>query len=1042
MASGADPNPLENDTTAVICPAQGEERWWVFLVTSSLIYIISLSLCSITYCLYWVIINKYKLISSEEMGTSDNLNTRNRSCFIFFRKFTRQLISGHTIPGKLLITITLICNVIYILLSIFRTYSPSSAEECFSLFNEPAKIAELVVVIELILYAIVRFLAADNIVSYWLNVYTIVDVFTLPHIFVSIALGVDWIGLRSLRFICMTQMTTVLSFTPFLYSQDALDVITLLIYFLILWLTSSGIIHLVETQGDPWRKFENSNDSPILVYVYYIMVTMSTVGYGDILPLTDLGRTFMTFFIVAGLAFFAAILPKLVDVTSHFYSKNQYAKFDTTRVLRHVIVCGHITATTAEDFLDDFLHPDRGDSLTHVLFVSPERPDSDLKTVLRSRFSRVQFLLGTVLNGECLINSKIHLAAAVFILANKYTDNPLEEDNASLLRVVSIKNVTSKIPIIIQVLHSFSKKQVFNIGGWKVGQDVALCLNELKLGLLAQSCLLPGFSTLIGNLFYTSTFHESTKYSPNESWKRGYIKGVSNEIYSSVFSQGFDGKTFHEAAWICYNKLNLTLFALEHIEEENGCYHYYVNPSPLTRPDIQIKSNVMLGYFIAPDQTAVSVVSTYCECCPGHKHIAPKENNQDRRMNIRQLRRTVSPDQFLELGPVGDNLMPTSATKKRASYMVSRSCSDDNTTLKQSTVGEITPRDDPARVGQEEEDPVRSNKKTELLSDDEGDDKEEEEEEEEEVVVEEGDIMESNFQHRVHVNRLEESFLNPSKISIQDRILELNSDISNHIVLCIFANRKSPILGLHTFLKPLRSTLLPPDSIKPVVIISDRAFIEKIWPLIQNIPKVYLVIGSPLRSWNLKIANVTKCSVCVILSVLPSLFSHDQAVDDKEAILCTLSIKKKLKKKKKHIHIITDLKHDSNVRFLDLDDEEEPDGKIYKAQPFACGEAFSVSVFDSVTSSLFHGPGSLFLVEDLIHASWIKSPRQVIVVPVPDAYHGMTFRAFYNSQLERYNICLGLTRKLPMNHSRSYVITCPDPSTVLKEGDIAFVLSE
>jgi len=35
---------------------------------------------------------------------------------------------------------------------------------------------------------------------------------------------------------------------------------------------------------------------------------------------------------------------------------------------------------------------------------------------------------------------------------------------------------------------------------WKRGDD-AVCLAELKLGFIAQSCLAPGFSTLLANLF-------------------------------------------------------------------------------------------------------------------------------------------------------------------------------------------------------------------------------------------------------------------------------------------------------------------------------------------------------------------------------------------------------------------------------------------------------------------------------------------------------------------------------------------------------------
>ena len=43
---------------------------------------------------------------------------------------------------------------------------------------------------------------------------------------------------------------------------------------------------------------------------------------------------------------------------------------------------------------------------------------------------------------------------------------------------------------------------------------------------------------------------------------------------------------------------------------------------------------------------------------------------------------------------------------------------------------------------------------------------------------------------------------------------------------------------------------------------------------------------------------------------------------------------------------------DSNVAFLDQDDDDDPDIPLYLTQPFACGSTFAASCLDSLMSTV------------------------------------------------------------------------------------------
>jgi hypothetical protein len=52
-----------------------------------------------------------------------------------------------------------------------------------------------------------------------------------------------------------------------------------------------------ENNGDP-PEFKNGQNITYWATCYYMLVTMSTVGYGDISPRTDIGRAFVVVYIL------------------------------------------------------------------------------------------------------------------------------------------------------------------------------------------------------------------------------------------------------------------------------------------------------------------------------------------------------------------------------------------------------------------------------------------------------------------------------------------------------------------------------------------------------------------------------------------------------------------------------------------------------------------------------------------------------------------------------------------------------------------------
>ena len=107
---------------------------------------------------------------------------------------------------------------------------------------------------------------------------------------------------------------------------------------------------------------------------YYVIVTMSTVGYGVIAPTHDYSRAVTIVFIVASMVLIPLQVNQLAELLA---AKSLFrAPYRVTHDSSHIIVCGHVNSRSKlERFAKEFFHPDR--TLfqdIRALVLSPQEP--------------------------------------------------------------------------------------------------------------------------------------------------------------------------------------------------------------------------------------------------------------------------------------------------------------------------------------------------------------------------------------------------------------------------------------------------------------------------------------------------------------------------------------------------------------------------------------------------------------------------------------------------------------------------------------------
>ena len=435
-------------------------------------------------------------------------------------KFIKEVALGQHAIGRIMIVLSLVINFAYFLLYWRRTYLLSDV--CLDQFDPEWKF-ELACTIYFILYFCWRLFGGFDDLAFWLNMSTIVDLLTIPHIFVSLARDRDWIGLRFFRILWFNTFVKLVNQIPI--SKRSLlyeGILTLVTYVVTFWLTCSGAIHLLEVTGDPWHGFSNQrSDLKFQDYMYLIIVTVSTVGYGDVTPQTEAGRFFIIILIILSILLIGYYISPIVSIISSTLSRYSGSYIKLADV-KHVVVTGHITGENARHFLRNFLHPDWNDDYTKVVFLHPNEPDYMMQAILNKQFRTVKYFKGSVLSCEDMARVNMDTASAAILLSPDCSQNPKSEDESNLMRIVSIKNAYKHTKVIAQVLQVQSLQQVLSLSHWDSSKDTIICKNKLKLGLMAQNCLCPGISTLLSHLVYPTCYSE---FVTNLCWQLQYCKG-------------------------------------------------------------------------------------------------------------------------------------------------------------------------------------------------------------------------------------------------------------------------------------------------------------------------------------------------------------------------------------------------------------------------------------------------------------------------------------------------------------------------------------
>ena len=203
----------------------------------------------------------------------------------------------------------------------------------------------------------------------------------------------------------------------------------------------------------------NSSINTLFDAIWYTLVTITPVGYGDITPHSVLGRTSAMILLLAGVALFGALSGKFASFLFDRQQKKDRGLLKMNKMKNHFLICGW--KPNFERILEGILLANPEIPPEKIILLNNSSQNEMEKIKADSRFKNINYIHGDFTDEDTLLKSQIKTAERALVLAdNSENFSNLETDSRTVLAVITIKNLNPKIYCVAEIIDSKFEKHL------------------------------------------------------------------------------------------------------------------------------------------------------------------------------------------------------------------------------------------------------------------------------------------------------------------------------------------------------------------------------------------------------------------------------------------------------------------------------------------------------------------------------------------------------------------------------------------------------
>ena len=251
------------------------------------------------------------------------------------------------------------------------------------------------------------------------------------------------------------------------------------------------------------RFYATRGAAGILDAIYWAVVTIATVGYGDVVPRSPLAKVLALVIILSGPALLSLLTASIASMLVEKKIREGEG-LETIKDRDHVIICGW--NENGERVIDGILLQLKGTKPKIVLVNELDK--EDIQSIqYQYKDTDIAFVRGNFVKEEVLARANLPRARAAIVLADLSGGRTMDKaDERTIFGTMAIKSMAAKVRTCAELIHGENREHLA-----RANVDEIIVRGESAGALLATGAVSPGLADSVKSLV--------NNQDPNKLWR-------------------------------------------------------------------------------------------------------------------------------------------------------------------------------------------------------------------------------------------------------------------------------------------------------------------------------------------------------------------------------------------------------------------------------------------------------------------------------------------------------------------------------------------